>query len=221
MSIQINPSTLEFLNDLKDNNYREWFQENKTRYVDATENFKQFVNALIIGINEFDKSVGSLEPSDCLFRIYRDVRFSPNKEPYKKNFGAYIAPGGRKSPFAGYYFHIEPNASFISGGIYMAPPEIMKKIRADISVYEEDFLAIIDSPDFKKHFDLSDADKMKKLPRGFEAGSRVDEYIKMKHITPYHQLSNEVLLNQNILEYSLSIYKKMRPLVEFINRSIE
>jgi uncharacterized protein (TIGR02453 family) len=97
MSIQINPSTLEFLNDLKENNYREWFQENKTRYVDATENFKQFVNALIIGINEFDKSVGSLEPSDCLFRIYRDVRFRPIRSPTKRTLAHTLRQAAEKA----------------------------------------------------------------------------------------------------------------------------
>ncbi|MGE0078484.1 MAG: DUF2461 domain-containing protein [Bacteroidales bacterium] len=221
MNTQVNPSIIEFLSDLKDNNYREWFQENKTRYNKSVENFKQIVQALIVGINEFDNTIGPVEPSDCIFRIYRDVRFSPNKEPYKTNFGAYIANGGRKSPFAGYYFHIEPNGSFLSGGIYMAPTDVMRRIREDISDYAEDFLGIVDSPSFKKHFNFFDSDKLKKLPRGFESGSKVDEFLKLKNISPFTQLSNEDMLSPNILEYSLNTYKEMQPLISFLNRSIK
>lgn len=221
MNPQINISTIEFLSELKENNDREWFQDNKLRYNAAAENFKQFIVALIAGINDFDKSVGLIEPSDCLFRIYRDVRFSPNKEPYKTNFGAYIAAGGRKSPFAGYYFHIEPNASFISGGIYMAPSDTMKKIREEISDGEDEFLKIVESKAFKNNFVFDESERLKKLPRGYEAGSKVDEFLKLKHITPYHELSNNKLLQPNIMELSLTVYREMFPLVEFLNRAIK
>ena len=221
MSTQINPATIEFLTELKDNNYREWFQENKNRYTQATDNFKQLMLRLIAGINEFDKSLGLIEPADCLFRIYRDVRFSPNKEPYKTNLGAYIAIGGRKSPFAGYYFHIEPNASFLSGGIYMAPNDIMKRIREEISDDEEEFLKIVESKSFKKYFVFDETEKLKKLPRGFESNSKVDEFLKLKHITPFHELSNNELLKSNILEHALSVYREMYPLIAFLNRAIK
>lgn len=221
MSTQINPATIEFLTELKENNYREWFQGNKIRYTQATDNFKHLLLELIAGINEFDKSLGLVEPSDCLFRIYRDVRFSPNKEPYKTNLGAYISIGGRKSTFAGYYFHIEPNASFLSGGIYMAPNDIMKMIREEISDNEEEFLKIIESKNFKKYFVFDESEKLKKLPRGFEAGSMVDEFLKLKHITPFHELSNTELLKPNILEHALSVYREMYPLIVFLNRAIE
>lgn len=221
MSTKINPSTIEFLTELKDNNYREWFQENKNRYTQSTDNLKQLLLELIAGINEFDKSLGIIEPTDCLFRIYRDVRFSPNKEPYKTNLGAYIALGGRKSTFAGYYFHIEPNASFLSGGIYMAPNDIMKRIREEILDNEDEFLKIVESKNFKKNFVFDETEKLKKLPRGFESGSKVDEFLKLKHITPFHELSNSELLKSNIMEHALNVYREMYPLIAFLNRAIK
>jgi uncharacterized protein (TIGR02453 family) len=123
----ISQSTIHFLADLKVNNNRDWFNANRIRYENSRSEYFAFVNQLIAGIKHFDHSIGTLEAKECTFRINRDIRFSPNKEPYKTNMGAYMARGGRKSPYAGYYFHLEPGASFVSGGIYMAPPENIKK----------------------------------------------------------------------------------------------
>jgi len=106
MGTCIEASTLNFLADLQGNNNREWFQQNRNRYELAFSNFYQLVLSLIAGIGSFDKNLGSPDPKDCIFRIYRDVRFSPNKMPYKQNFGAYIAKGGKKSNLSGYYIHI-------------------------------------------------------------------------------------------------------------------
>lgn len=221
MGIAIKPTTIEFLSELKDNNYREWFQDNKDWYTKSVVNFKQVVHALILGINEFDSSIGLMEPSDCIFRIYRDVRFSPNKEPYKTNMGAYIANGGRKSPYAGYYFHVEPNGSFLSGGIYMAPPDVMRGIREDMYDYSDEFLGIVNSPRFKESFTFFDTDKLKKVPRGFESGSDVDEFLKLKNISPFKPVSNEELLKPNFLDSALDTYLLMKPLITFLNKSIK
>ncbi|HPQ33491.1 MAG TPA: DUF2461 domain-containing protein, partial [Tenuifilaceae bacterium] len=84
-------NSLNFLSELKDNNYREWFAENRSKYEIAKVEFEQFIAQLILRIKEFDNSIGALEPKDCIFRIFRDVRFSKNKDPYKTNFGAYMA----------------------------------------------------------------------------------------------------------------------------------
>ncbi|MGD9977119.1 MAG: DUF2461 domain-containing protein [Bacteroidales bacterium] len=220
MEVQIKTSTLLFLSELKDNNDREWFQENKKRYTDSVESFKHFINALIVGIQEIDNSLGSLTPEECIFRIYRDVRFSANKEPYKTNFGAYMAPGGRKSQLAGYYFHVEPGSSFLSGGIYMAPPEIMRRVREDIADYSEEFLKIVDANNFKKCFSFRDAEKLKKIPRGFEPGSTVDEYLKMKYVAPAHPLADDEITSPRMLENSLNTFKELYPLIHFLNRAI-
>jgi len=213
-------SALDFLKSLKVNNDRDWFAANKKWFDRSSEEFKSFTNLLIAGINEFDDSVGALDPKDCIFRIYRDVRFSHNKEPYKTNFGAYIAKGGRKSPYAGYYFHLDAEESFASGGIYMAPTEVMKRIREDIDLYPEDFLAIVNEKKFAETFRFFDEDKLKRVPQGFDKDSAVAEFLKFKHITPYHSLNGEDIADQDLLSNTLKVYQSMKPLVDFLNRSI-
>lgn len=211
---------LEFLKALKANNDRDWFNTNKSLYQQSSEEFKSFTSLLIAGINEFDESVGPVDPKDCIFRIYRDVRFAHDKSPFKTNFGAYIAKGGRKSPYAGYYFHLDAEASFASGGIYMAPTEVMKRIREDMDLYPEDFLAIVNEKRFKETFQFFDEDKLKRVPQGFDKESQVAEYLKFKHITPYHSLSDRNIADKDLLKNTLKVFETMKPLVDFFNRSI-
>ena len=213
-------TALGFLKSLKQNNDRDWFNENKKVFLQSSEEFQKFVGLLIAGINKFDSTVGATEPKDCIFRIYRDVRFSPNKEPFKTNFGAYIAKGGRKSPYAGYYFHLDAEESFASGGIYMAPSEVMKRIREDIDLYPEQFLSVVNDKKFAKTFKFFEDEKLKRVPQGFDKDSPVAEFLKFKHITPYHNLSEKDLTSNELLRNTLDVYETLKPLVDFLNRSI-
>ena len=120
---------IRFLQDLSENNNREWFQENKTRYDESRKKALFLTEVVINEIRKFDPEIPLLDPKDCLFRIFRDVRFSHDKRPYKTNFGSFMAKGGRKSVYAGYYFHIDPAGSFAGGGIYMPAAEPLKAIR--------------------------------------------------------------------------------------------
>ena len=113
---------ISFLSELQKNNNRVWFQENKERYDGLRQLFIQDVQKLIDRISLFDPEVSGMEAKDCLFRIYRDIRFSPNKLPYKSHFAAYIARGGRSSDRGGYYIHIEPGNCMLSGGIWCPEP---------------------------------------------------------------------------------------------------
>ena len=97
---------IAYLKDLSRHNDREWFHANKQRYVEAQARFNTIVDKVIMGIAQFDTSVANLTAKDCTYRIYRDVRFSNDKRPYKTHMGAYICPGGKKSGFSGYYFHV-------------------------------------------------------------------------------------------------------------------
>ena len=162
-----------------------------------------------------------LNPKDCIFRIYRDVRFSPNKDPYKTNFGAYMAKGGRKSIYAGYYFHLDAESSFISGGIYMAEPDVMKQIREDIDIYSDEFLAIVNEKRFKNTFSFFENEKLSRVPKGFDKDSPMAEYLKFKHITPYRDLSEKEICGDNLLNIALDTYKTLKPLNDFINRSVK
>jgi uncharacterized protein (TIGR02453 family) len=212
---------LSFLDDLKSNNNREWFNENRDRYQKVRDNFLLIVEHLIASLSSFDNTLVSVEAKDCVFRIFRDVRFSHDKSPYKTNMGAYISKGGRKGVHAGYYFHLEPNASFISGGIYHAPTSVLRNVREDIDYYSHDFLAIVENPSFAKTFPTLGDDKLKRIPTGFSAESPVSEYLKLKSITPMHALSDERVMSNNFLDYAVPIYRQMQPLIAFINRAID
>ncbi|MCB9001766.1 MAG: DUF2461 domain-containing protein [Bacteroidales bacterium] len=217
----IKPQTFHFLELLKENNNRDWFLENKKLYDDAKADFESFVQSLIAGINEFDPDLGFPEPKDCIFRIFRDVRFSNNKQPYKNNFGAYVAPGGRKSPLAAYYFHVEPGGSFLSGGVYMAQADAMRRIREDILDYSDDFLSIVNAKDFATQFTFTDSEMLKRNPTGFPKETPVDFFLKLKHITPWKELSDTDILNPDLRNHALKAYKSLKPLLDFLNRAIK
>ena len=148
------PHTLSFITDLHAHNSREWFEDHRQDYLEAKEEFESFVNLLIAGIRRFDPEIGWITARDTIFRIFRDTRFSPNKTPYKNHFAAYIANGGRKSPFAGYYLHVEPkgggylNGSLLSGGIYAPESGPLRLLREEIVDQYNEFLRLTADPAF-------------------------------------------------------------------------
>lgn len=214
-------STLSFLIDLSNNNNREWFQANRNRFEDAKADFERFVFELIAGISQFDRSIGALEAKDCIFRIYRDVRFSKNKLPYKENFGAFIAPGGRNSSLCGYYIHIQPSSSFASGGLYMAPPPVMKAVRQKMVDDRSEFLSIVQNAEFLKILSFDGVEQAKRTPTGFVFDPELDFYLKLKHITPSCDLSDSDLFQPDFHINVLKTFEVMSPLIKFLNQAIE
>ena len=218
----IEQSILEFLSDLKSNNNREWFNKNKKRYETAQQNNLEIAQQLAIGINAFDKSISAnTNPKDFIYRIYRDIRFSHDKTPYKTNMGAFFVPGGKKSGLAGYYLHIEPSGSFISGGIYMAESNVMKAIRNTMVDLSEEFLEIVNEKSFLKTYTIWDGDFLKRVPYGFDPKSPVAEYLKLKHISPVHQLKDKEITDKNVLEKVLEYFSILYPLINFLNKAIQ
>src|SRR5215467_2809578 len=167
-------STLQFLKNLKKNNNKPWFDSHRDQYDQAREDFSNFVQELIDRQSKNDPSIGSLKAKDCIFRINRDIRFSKDKTPYKTNMGASINRGGKKSIFAGYYFHCEPGESFVGGGIWMPMPPELKKVRQEVDYCFDEFKKILISKKFKTVYgDLHKGDDMRlsKVPQGFEKDS--------------------------------------------------
>lgn len=136
-------NTLTFLSNLKKNNHKDWFEKNRNHYEDAKNNFLAFVTEVIALVEKIDPSIVGLEAKKCVFRINRDVRFSKDKSPYKTNMGASISKGGKKIQCAGYYFHLEPNNTFIAGGLWMPPAEQLQKLRQEIDYNFDEFKKII------------------------------------------------------------------------------
>jgi len=210
-------STLDFLRKLKKNNNREWFAKNKSLYENAKNDFEVFIFELINDIAEYDDSVSGLEPKDCIFRIYKDVRFSIDKTPYKKGMGASICKGGRKSSSPGYYFHIEPGDCFLAGGKYNPPPDQLRAIRMKILDNTKEFEKIIKNKEFVKAFGkLWDVGNLKTVPRGFPKEHPASEYLKYKSFLAIHKVEDEKMLSKNMMDYSLKILKLIKPLDDFM-----
>jgi uncharacterized protein (TIGR02453 family) len=202
---------INFLNELKANNNREWFNENKKVYESAKNQFEDFVNLLIMKIKEFDSSIDVTSAKDCTFRIYRDVRFSKNKEPYKTNMGAYIAKGGRKSEFAGYYIHLEPGASFAGGGIYMPQAKVLKAIREDIYNDAETFKNIIYDTEFKTMFPELYGEKLKTAPKGFPKDFPDIDLLNFKSYTVTKVITEKEILSDSFFDTLIKIFKTQNP----------
>jgi uncharacterized protein (TIGR02453 family) len=209
----------EFLRDLKTNNNREWFQANKDRYERARKAFESFINDVIPMVRTIDPLVDMITAKDCVFRIYRDVRFSADKSPYKPNMGAYIARGGKGSQMAGYYVHFEPGESMLAGGLYMPPAETLKRIREEIFYQPEDFKKIIYRKEFTDCFGkLDDPDKMKNPPKGYSKDFPDIELLKFRTYAVMHNVPDHVALSHDYLDYTLNVFRILYPLNAWFNK---
>ncbi len=208
-------TVLKFLKQLSTNNNKDWFEANKALYLQAKQEFEEHVDKIIIGIAKFDKKIQpSLTAKQCVFRIYKDVRFSKDKSPYKTNMGASINPGGKKSLIAGYYLHCEPGKSFLAGGVYMPTPELLQAIRQEIDYHPKPISKILSSPSFKKYFNGIDGDdKLKTSPKGYESNHPQIELLKNRHFTVSHELNDKQI---NDIKFINSGFKAMMPFLEYL-----
>ncbi len=220
MSSAINKATLNFLSTLEINNNREWFNENKQLYLDAKVNIENVVNDIISEVAEFDASVERLEAKNCIFRIYKDTRFSKDKTPYKTNLGASLVEKGPKTlNHAGYYIHFEPGKSFLAGGVYMTEPKNLKAIREAISSDGEDFLKILNKKSFKDVLELQGT-KLVKVPQGFDKENPMGNYLKFKQFTVFHPLSDTDVLDKDFVKNTVKVLKEIYPFNRFLNEAI-
>jgi len=217
----LSKNLLQFLSNLKENNYKEWFHENKPAYQILRKEFEQFVALTIADISQFDTSVKNIEPKKCIFRINRDIRFSNDKSPYKSNFGAYIVPGGKKAGNAGYYIHIEPGNCFIAGGIYAPPADRLKAVRTEIYENADEFKKVMNNKIFKKHFkELYSDDKLKTAPKGFPKDFEDVDLLRYKHYIVSKNISDDVVTSDKFTDVIHDTFEAAYPLKSFINEAI-
>ena len=218
----LHKSTLDFLKALKKNNNRDWFTKNKDKFEEAKKDFHDFVQELINEVAKFDKSISGIEAKKCIFRIYRDVRFSKDKKPYKTNFGASFSKGGKNSPNAGYYIHIEADGkSFLGGGMYMPEPDNLNKIRQEIDYNINDFKKIIYGKSFKNTFgELWSEDKLKNAPKNYPKDHPHIDLLKHKHYIAGADVNEKQVLSKNFLKQCAKIFKELKSLNDFLNTAI-
>jgi uncharacterized protein (TIGR02453 family) len=210
-----------FLKSIKKNNNREWFEKNKPKYITAKTHFEDFLEALHAELVKFDESLAGLNPRKQGFRIYRDVRFSKDKRPYKINMGAGFSEHGKMDQEPGYYIHIEPGNCFIAGGFYMPDAEKLSKIRQEIDYNAHDFLKIINDKKFKKSFPvLDDFDKLKTAPKGYPKDHPNIELLKHKSYVVTHQFNDKEVLEKNFIKNAAGIAKLIKSLNDFLKQAV-
>ena len=220
--MKIQPIVFDFLLQLEQNNNREWFAKNRSLYDESLSIISVFTDELIKRIAEFDSSVLRETSKTSIFRIYRDIRFSPNKVPYKNHFGIYIVNGGKSSKYAGYYVHIEPNKSMLAGGLWCPEKEVLSKIREDIYYNPETLLSILNQNKFKQTFkQLSLEGKLKKPPKGYSTEFEHIDLIQNKHYIIDKSLTNEEILNDEFINHLVNLCKIISPLNNYLNSIIQ
>ncbi len=208
--------TLDFLKKLEKNNDREWFTANKKLFDDANNNVIAMTDLLIGLISKFDPTVVGLDPKSCTFRIYRDVRFSKDKSPYKTNLGAFIAPGGRKAMSPGYYFHVQPGMLFAAAGKHMPDASELLKIRNAVATNTKEFRKIVEAKKFADRFGILDGDRLSRPPKGFSADHESIEYLKLKSFTVTEQFTEKDAVSTAYPKMLADSFKAAYPLIEFL-----
>lgn len=217
----IQPATVEFLADLKENNDREWFAENKKAYQAAKDNLEEVVAQIILGLVPYEPEFANLEAKKSIFRIFRDARFSKNKAPYKPNMGAWMTRGGRKSPYAGFYLHVEPGGnSFLAGGVYHPESKILKAIREGIDYDAGSLREIIADPIFIKQFGEMEGEKVKTSPKGYSKDHPALDLLRHKSFLMSQNLSDAKLVENDFVEKALKVFHAMIPLNNYLNLSV-
>ncbi len=216
----ISQSTLDFLKALKKNNNREWFEKNRGKYKLAKNDFEAFTGKMLGILKVINPKLASLEVKDCVFRIYRDVRFSKNKQPYKTNMGAYFVEGGKKSEKAGFYIQIEPGNCFIGGGCWMPQVTVLKAVRQEIDYNLKEFNSILSSRAFKTHFGSMTDYKLKTTPRGYDAGHPGIEHLRQTSFVVGTVFRDKDFTSKNITRKCGDTYKAMKPFLDFLNEAI-
>lgn len=216
--------SLQFLNDLKANNNRDWFLDNKKRYETFKKDYHQLIADFLDIMKPLDSSLEMLEPKKCAFRINRDIRFSKDKSPYKDHIGVWLSGGVKGKNRSGYYVHISQNASFIAGGCYCPEAGDLKKIRKEIAFFYEDLEEIISEKKFKKEFgdfDRAEKNTLKNPPRGYEKEHPAIEFLKLKSFETSQKFEIKEVLKEDFVSKMSAKLILIKPLNEFINRALD
>ncbi|MFV8353535.1 DUF2461 domain-containing protein [Flavobacterium sp. XS2P14] len=219
----LSKDTLQFLDDLKANNNRDWFLDNKKRYEAFKKDYQLLVADLLDAMKPLDPSLEMLEVKNCTFRINRDIRFSKDKTPYKSHLGIWLSSGAKGLNRSGYYIHLENGSSFIAGGLYCPEANDLKKMRKEIAYFHEDLEAILNEKEFKKEFNDFDRDEkntLKNPPRGYEKEHPAIDLLKLKSFESSQKIN---FSSAGTKDFVTTVCKKLillKPLNDFINRAL-
>jgi uncharacterized protein (TIGR02453 family) len=217
------PRLADFLEELAQNNRREWFEAHRPEYQALRDDFCAFIGQVIERTADFDERVRWKDPKDCLFRIYRDVRFSANKSPYKTTFSAYVSEQNRRGAPPGYYLEVDEKGTLLAaGGVWMPPAEPLARLRTSIAEHPERLQKVLRSRGFKKTFgDLQGDDRLKRPPRGYSEDTPLIEYIKLKSFIVWRETDARALTHDGALAYVTDSFRAALPLVSWVRAALE
>ena len=231
---------LNFLRDIAANNNREWYLANKDKYDKAKKEFESGINKMILNLSKFDTEVSHLTAKDCIFRLNRDVRFSNDKSPYKRHFGAYIGGKGKKSLHGGYYIHLQPGNCFIATGAYWLPTNILTACRNEIMANIDLWRKVVENGKFVKYYGYPGEGKMeeytengkmspkgfgmshlKKAPKDFPSDYQFIDYLKMKDYACWHCVDDDFFEDEGWVDKTMELFKTAKPMMDMMNAVID
>ena len=220
-------TVLQFLRDLAQHNDRAWFNEHKERYLAVQQRWNEFCESLIGEIGAFDPDIARLTLRDCTYRIYRDTRFSPDKSPYKTHFGVFLAPGGKKSMHAGYYFHVGtgesneyPQGHMLAAGNYCYEPQAIQILREDISdgweSFQNEVLAVADP-----RFVVDQEGALKRVPKGYAPDAPYADWMRLKSYCLVMNVDDDFITQPDLAKRVADLFRTTKPFNDYINRAVD
>jgi uncharacterized protein (TIGR02453 family) len=211
---------LRFLKLLRKNNNRTWFNAHKAEYEDYVKlPMQSLIVALRPHVQAFAPEI-DFNPKRSMFRIYRDTRFSKDKTPYKTHVAAVFRPRGHWQDSAGYYVHVEPDITYVGGGIYMPDGDQLKKIRRAIDEQSEEFLSIVGTQKFKKQFNGIEGERLQRVPQGYAADHPMGEWLKHKQFYTGVDWKEPKYLSPKFVNDVAKVYKELYPFIRFLNSAL-
>lgn len=216
------PRLTAYLADLAENNERAWFEAHRSEYQALRDDFTALVGEVIAAVAEWDEGVRWKDPRDCMFRIYRDVRFSNNKAPYKTTFSAYVSDSPRRGGPPGYYFEVDEKGTMLAaGGIWMPEPPVLARLRDSIAEHPQRLEKVLRSRGFKKTFGDLQGDRLTRPPRGYSDTTPLIEYIKLKSFIVWRERDARTAAHDEALTWLTDSFRTARPLVDWARASLQ
>lgn len=212
---KLTKSTFEFLKKLKSNNNRNWFLEHKPFYQEENERVILFADAVLEEMKKYDH-IETPSGKKSIYRIYRDVRFSKDKTPYKTHFSGYLRRATEQLR-GGYYFHIEPNNCFVGGGFWSPNSEDLLRIRKEIDYDASELRAILNTEKFKHTFGELKGKTLKTVPRGFDKNHPAIDLLRFKQFLLIKKFDDSAVLNKDFNLKVVETFNEMRPFFDYMS----
>lgn len=208
----------KYLEELKRNNNREWFAEHKQEYDILRSRFENDISVLLSFMSMYDDELKNLTPANCIYRIYRDIRFSEDKTPYKTHFGVLMTKYGRKLNRAGYYLHVEPGNSMLCAGLWFPDPALLKAVRREICDNAEELVKIMEAPDLKRIYGGFDKEKMlTRIPNGYPKDFEYPDLLKLKSFGVVYEAKDDFFYDRNWPEKVSIYFRPAKAMNDFFN----